>query len=166
MDDGLGAMVTTVVEEAGFEVILLRTTKLSAHAWIDREPGGVTIDDCVQLTREVRGRLLDDEKDFRDYDLEIQSPGLDRPITRPKDFQRFAGKEVKVRLKEPELGRKNFRGFLVGLTEENRVELKGDESWSFPLEAISITRLIPELPAIPKSERKPRKSRRKRPKDH
>ena len=81
--------------------------------YLDKK-GGITLDDCEHLSSRI-GALLD-EADFISgaYVLEVSSPGLDRVLKKEKDFVRFAGKTVQVRLKAPQEGRRNFKGVLRG----------------------------------------------------
>ena len=97
--------------------------------YIDKldKPGGVTLGDCVRVS-EVLSDLLD-AKDFihHSYHLEVSSPGLDRPLKKAEDFVRFAGDKVKVQLKEPLSGRRNFTGLLKGIEgDEVLVEIDGE----------------------------------------
>ncbi len=79
--------------------------------YIDKE-GGVTIDDCARVSREL-GNLID-VKDLihRPYVFEVSSPGLNRPLTREKDLLRAVGKKIKVRMWAPVKGRRNYSGYL------------------------------------------------------
>ncbi|MGE0708915.1 MAG: ribosome maturation factor RimP [Planctomycetota bacterium] len=164
-------LVEEVLAARGFEVVQLRSPNpWRLTAWIDREPEPVGVDDCADLTREVRSLLDERGLDPGDFELELQSPGLDRPLTRDKDFVRFAGQQVRIRLHAPDLsGRKRFTGKLLGLDEGGNVLVRGAEAWSLPRAHLAECRLVPDLPT-PKDpharSRKPRKSRRKRPKEH
>ena len=81
------------------------------------KPDGVTLGDCERVSRQV-GAVLDVE-DFISarYTLEVSSPGLDRRLVKPADFERFAGRQVKLVLKAPRAGRRRFRGMLRGVQE-------------------------------------------------
>ncbi|OAQ20485.1 ribosome maturation factor RimP [Thermosulfurimonas dismutans] len=85
--------------------------------YIDK-PGGVTLGDCVKIS-EIVSDLLD-AKDLihHSYHLEVSSPGIDRPLRKKEDFKRFAGDKVKISLKTPLEGRKNFTGILKGIEGE------------------------------------------------
>lgn len=86
------------------------------RVYLDKE-GGITLDDCAYFSDRI-GALLDDANLIeRSYVLEVSSPGLDRVIKKDKDFTRFSGKAVTLRLKAPEEGQRNFKGILRGLRE-------------------------------------------------
>ena len=84
------------------------------RVFIDK-PGGVGVDDCAQVSNEV-GMMLDVENPIpHSFTLEVSSPGLDRPLRKAEDFERFAGSFVRIRLKADRAGRKKFRGRLEKL---------------------------------------------------
>jgi ribosome maturation factor RimP len=99
------------------DVELVDIEYLSGHGrWIVRiyvdKEGGITLDDCARVSREI-GELID-VKDIihHAYVLEVSSPGLNRPLKREKDFQRAIGKKVKAKMLVPLKGRKHFTGYL------------------------------------------------------
>ncbi|NDY43345.1 ribosome maturation factor RimP [Dissulfurirhabdus thermomarina] len=81
------------------------------------KPGGVTVDDCAEVSRWVGDALDVHDPVPGPYRLEVSSPGINRPLTREADFERFAGEKVLVQLKAPLEGRKTFRGVLEGLSD-------------------------------------------------
>lgn len=87
--------------------------------YVDRE-GGLTLDDCEVFHRALQSRV--EELDY-DY-LEVSSPGLDRPLTREKDFEKAQGEEVEVHLYRALDGKKKFIGLLLGLTQDGIVEIR------------------------------------------
>ncbi len=100
----------------GMELILAECLKMRTHwlvrIYIDRE-GGVTVDDCAQISNQL-GDLLDvHDTPPGPYTLEVSSPGLDRPLDRDKDFLKYRGSRVHLRLTEKIEGRRDFRGELV-----------------------------------------------------
>ncbi|MCX5793994.1 MAG: ribosome maturation factor RimP [Elusimicrobia bacterium] len=108
--------------------------------YLDKK-GGITLDDCEHLSNRI-GALLD-EADLIPgaYVLEVSSPGLDRVLKKEKDFARFAGKTVQVRLKAPQDGRRNFKGTLQGLADGKvAVECEGAR-FEFALGLIDEARL-------------------------
>ena len=87
----------------------------------DRQP--MTVDDCAEISRSLSAILDVEDPITGAYTLEVSSPGIDRPLTRPQDFERFAGFEAKVETKEPVEGRKRFRGQMLGLNDQNEIRL-------------------------------------------
>ena len=100
--------------------------------YLDKE-GGITLDDCEHLSNRI-GALLDEADAVQgSYVLEVSSPGLDRIIKKEKDFIRFAGKAVQVRLKVAENGRRNFKGLLRGWREGKVLLQCEGKDFEFPL---------------------------------
>ncbi|HKY04085.1 MAG TPA: ribosome maturation factor RimP, partial [Blastocatellia bacterium] len=92
--------------------------------YIDK-PGGVNHGDCELVSNQV-GTLLDVEDLIADhYTLEVSSPGVERGLYKPEDYQRFAGNRVRLRTAEPINGQRNFRGKLIGI-DRNTVTLDAD----------------------------------------
>ncbi|HPC73443.1 MAG TPA: ribosome maturation factor RimP [Syntrophales bacterium] len=113
--------VEPVIDAEGMELVdvecLRMKTRWLVRIYIDKE-GGVTIDDCTDISRQV-GDLLDVyDIPPGPYTLEVSSPGLDRPLALDKDFIRFRGSKIKVRLTDKIEGSRNFRGTLEGFLEE------------------------------------------------
>lgn len=101
-------------------------------------PGGVDLGLCERVTRELRDLL-------ESYALEVSSPGIDRPLTKPEHFRRFLGSEVKVRTEEPIAGRRNFTGTLKDADDE-AVALDADGTEvRIPLAGIRRSNLIPDF---------------------
>ena len=102
---------------------LLRVTidRLPAHSYPGGDGESVTVDDCERVTRQLQYVL--DVEGVAYQRLEVSSPGLDRPLKRPADYERFAGHEVQITLKAPFQGRKNYRGLLTQAADGWRLEL-------------------------------------------
>ena len=137
--------ITPLVEQEGAELVDLTFAKEGPkwvlRAYIDK-PGGFTLDDCAYFSDRI-GALMD-ETDLvtQSYVLEVSSPGLDRIVKKEKDFQRFSGKTVKLRLKAPQNGQRNFKGTLRGWKDGNvLVEVKPGETLSFSFPLIDEVRL-------------------------
>ena len=105
---------------------------------------GITLDDCVEVSRQF-GRLLDVEDIIPGkYNLEVSSPGLNRPLTRPEHFTRFAGRNVTVRAMFED-GRRKIKGRLLGLSD-GQVELEiKDGTLTVPWDRIERVQLVPEV---------------------
>ena len=85
--------------------------------FIDRESGGVTLNDCETVNRDLGAALDVEDIISHAYTLEVSSPGLDRTLSKPEHFARFTGSRVKVKTFQPINGQKVFRGTLLGLVE-------------------------------------------------
>ena len=138
------ALLTPLIEQEGGELVDLQWRK-EGHQWVLRlfldKPNGVTLDDCAYFSDRVSATLDEGDKISRSYVLEVSSPGLDRVIKKDKDFERFAGKPVKLRLKLPENGQRRFAGTLKGL-DEGKVSVQVDKDLkSFARENIDELRL-------------------------
>ncbi|HUX07775.1 MAG TPA: ribosome maturation factor RimP [Acidobacteriota bacterium] len=142
--------VERIVTLEGLELVHLEF-KHESGTWVLRiyidKPGGVGLDDCTGISREV-GMMLEVENLIsHSYNLEVSSPGLDRPLKKLEDFRRFAGKSVRIKLKPEHQGRKKFRGRIAGVDGEeilieNDVEL---QTHRLPLAEIHSARLEVEL---------------------
>lgn len=116
---------------------------LKLRLYIDK-PGGVKLDDCAMFSREL-GDLLDINlgDDVGTYNLEVSSPGFDRPLVKPADFERFKGNEVKIKTNSAIDGQKNFKGTLVG-TAPGVIKLKvNGKVVEIPFQEIARARLNP-----------------------
>jgi ribosome maturation factor RimP len=112
--------------------------------FIDAQPAGVTVDDCARVSNHLT-RLFAVEN--VDYDrLEVSSPGLDRPLKKPADYERFAGQRVQLRTRLPLEARRNFTGVLLGV-QAGRVRLQIEEGRVLEFEPAQIekARLVPEF---------------------
>ncbi len=138
-----------VILSKGMELVEVEWQR-ERQGWVLRlyidKPGGVTLGDCVKIS-EIVGDLLD-AKDLihHSYHLEVSSPGLDRPLRKKEDFKRFAGDKVKITLKAPREGRKNFTGLLRGLEgEEVLLETVEGEVVRIPYQEIKKAHLKGEI---------------------
>jgi ribosome maturation factor RimP len=111
------------------------------RVYIDKE-GGVTLDDCVLISRQL-GDLLDvNLEGAGKYNLEVSSPGPDRPLGKFQDFDRFKHCMAKLRVKKPIEGRKNFTGILQGVVDEYvRIQI-AEKAVNIPYQNISRARLV------------------------
>jgi len=109
--------------------------------YIDR-PGGVTLDDCARVSRQL-GDLLDVQLETEGpYRLEVSSPGVDRPLGLPTDFDRFKGREATIRTVRPRDGRRQFKGELGGMVDDDVVLQAREGTFRIPLEEILRARLV------------------------
>ena len=121
IDRRMAEIITPVIEDMGFELVRVRlmsgkTTTLQIMA--DKPDGGIEVDDCAEISQAV-GAVLDVEDPILDeYTLEVSSPGIDRPLTRLKDFEMFEGYEAKIETGEMIDGRRRFKGELAGVEDD------------------------------------------------
>jgi len=113
--------VEPIIEELGCE--LVEVEYLSEHGrWVLRitadKEGGITLEDCARISREVENGIEVADTVPHAYVLEVSSPGLNRPLTRRKDFSRAVGQKVKVRTATPLGGRRNFSGQLQAFSDD------------------------------------------------
>ncbi len=141
--------LTPVLEQEQVELVDL-TYQKSHGGWtlslfLDK-PGGITLDDCAEWSNRI-GLLIDGENLIeRSYVLEVSSPGLDRPLRKLKDFERFAGQKVHARLFAPMEGQKNFHGMLLGADESViKLELDDKRRVELPRSQIAKCRLNPVI---------------------
>lgn len=130
MDRRITEIITPTVEDMGYEVVRVRlmTGKESILQIMAQKPDGtIEVDDCGEISAAVSA-LLDVEDPIVDvYTLEVSSPGIDRPLTRMKDFDQWDGFEAKIETEELIDGRRRFKGFLRG-TEADEVLIEIEEN--------------------------------------
>lgn len=132
-DRRLAEIITPVIEDMGYELVRIRfqggKTK-TVQIMADKPDGGIEVDDCAQISTAVSA-TLDVEDPIEDaYDLEVSSPGIDRPLTRLKDFQVWKGYEAKLETADLIDGRKRFRGTLQGVEDDEvliEIDLDGED---------------------------------------
>jgi len=150
------ALLTTIIEpEAqalGFDLVRVKmyggTSDPTLQVMAERpETRQLTIDDCADLSRRISDRLDALEAEGRDpiegaYRLEVSSPGIDRPLTRPKDFADWAGHEARITLAEKVDGRKILTGDLVGIEDDRvSIDVRGHQRMTVSLSQIADAKL-------------------------
>ena len=141
-------MIEPTIEQLGYELSDLEL-KIGGRDGIVRvfidKPEGVDLSDCEIVSRQLSA-ILDVENPLPGhYTLEVSSPGLDRKLTKPAHFQRFLGETVRIKLRFPVAGRRNFRGALR-FADDEKIEVEVDgESHSLTIARIESARLIPSL---------------------
>ena len=146
------SLVAPVVQDSGLELLRIRITGQDGEQVLqimaDRDEGMITVEDCERISRAISA-VLDVEDPLKgQYILEVSSPGMARPLCRPKDFIRWAGFEAKLELSRAFDGRKRFRGVLSGYEDGEvlmDVQLDGHEetpTLGFKFKDISEARLV------------------------
>lgn len=139
-------LIAPTLGQLGFDivrVVLGGERRMRLQVMVEgKDGGGPSVEDCGRLSRAIEA-ILDVEDPIRSaYVLEVSSPGIDRPLTRLKDFQRFAGQEAKVEMLMPVAGRRRFSGKLAGLEGQNiLIDCEG-ERLSLPFTALQRAKLL------------------------
>lgn len=140
----LEAIIEQAVTGLGFELVDFETSPRARllRVFIDG-PNGITVEDCANVSNHLT-RLFAVEN--VDYDrLEVSSPGLDRPLKKVADYQRFTGSDVQLRVRVPVNGQRNFAGVIVG-ADEGKVKLSSDKGViELDFEQIEKARLVPKF---------------------
>ncbi|KAB7628439.1 ribosome maturation factor RimP [Alkalilimnicola sp. S0819] len=118
----LTALIEPVVEGLGYELVGLEYLPNPKNGllrlYIDA-PEGITLEDCTRVSHQVSGVLDVEDPIPGNYHLEVSSPGLDRPIFKAADYERFVGEQVRIRIQGILEGRRKFAGVLRGLEDEH-----------------------------------------------
>ncbi|MBF0118483.1 MAG: ribosome maturation factor RimP [Desulfobacterales bacterium] len=143
--DKVTKLAESLCESEGMELVHVEYQKESAgriiRVYIDRETG-VNIDDCMNISKQL-GVLLDvNINTYYPYNLEVSSPGFDRPLGKLKDFERFKGKTAKIKTEEAVCDRKNFTGILSGVSQDIVKILVDGENFDIPHKFIVKARLV------------------------
>jgi ribosome maturation factor RimP len=142
----LSKLFEPVVESMGYELVGVEFLGAGGHGtlriYIDRDDG-VSLDDCAAISHQISGILDVEEPIKQAYDLEVSSPGIDRPLFKLADFERFAGRMAKIKLTVGQLGRKNFKGELQGVADSKLVSIEVDgEIYDLPYADIARANLV------------------------
>jgi ribosome maturation factor RimP len=110
-------LIEPVLEGMGFRLVRVKLSGPTLQIMAERPDGSFTIDDCEQASRAISPMLDVEDVISSRYFLEMSSPGIDRPLVRAQDFERWAGHEAKIEMAVPQAGRKRFRGVLEGVAD-------------------------------------------------
>lgn len=144
----LQALLAPVVEALGYQCWGIEFLSQGRHSllrvYIDHE-NGILIDDCEKVSRQISGVLDVEDPISSEYTLEVSSPGMDRPLFRLEQFAAHAGEFVKIKLRSPYEGRRNFQGLLRGVEEQDVVVLVEDHEYLLPIDMIDKANIIPRF---------------------
>lgn len=144
--DRVAALIEGPLEGLGYELVRVQLSggdRPVLQIMAERSDGAaMTVEDCADISRSVSALLDAEDPIAGAYTLEVSSPGIDRPLTRPRDFERFAGFEARIETHESVAGRRRFKGRLLGL-EDGVVSLAVDaDTVRLPIDAIAKARLV------------------------
>lgn len=145
ISDQIEQLIELPIESLGYELVGIEYIKNGQHTvlriYIDAEQG-IGIEDCERVSHQVSGVLEVEDPISSAYSLEVSSPGFDRPLFKARDFERFIGSEVKIAMKLPIQGRRNFKGVLQGFDNGEIVILVDGEEYGLPLTKLAKARLV------------------------
>ena len=155
VESGVAARVAVIIEPAivdlGYRLVRVRVTGqngCTVQIMAERPDGTMNVEGCEEISQAVSPALDVDDPIQAAYHLEISSPGIDRPLVRASDFERWAGHLAKIDTSEPVAGRKRFRGILRGVAGQDalltRDDAKSEEERdvAIPMRAIAEARLV------------------------
>jgi ribosome maturation factor RimP len=139
-----------VIEKAGFKLVRLRVmggANKTLQVMAERPDGSMDVEGCAILSHVLLDFIEAEDPIEGEYELEVSSPGIDRPLTRLMDFSRWSGHEAKIELTLPIDGRKRFRGTLLGLDGQDVMirpidSKEGNADIKFPFRAIANAKLV------------------------
>jgi ribosome maturation factor RimP len=144
----LSELLTPTVESLGFELwgleLLSPNRRPTLRIYIERD-SGVTVDDCALVSRHISSVLDVEDPIQGEYTLEVSSPGIDRLVFKPQQYALYVGEPIEVRLRFPYEGRRKFRGWLMGLEQDDVVVRVDDHDYLLPLNQIDRARVQPRL---------------------
>lgn len=114
------------------------------RVFIDSE-NGINVDDCAAVSHQASAVLDVEDPISGEYNLEVSSPGMDRPLFTLDQFQRYSGEQVKIRLRAPFEGRRNFSGRLVGVEADEVVVAVDEHEYLLPIELIDKANVVPRF---------------------
>lgn len=148
LDRRITALLESEAHRRGTEIVAVEVIGGHGHptvrVYLDR-PGGIDIDAIAEANRWIDAVLEADEPFKGAYTLEVSSPGIERPLVKLTDFERFAGQPASVRLDEPLGGRAKFFGTIDGVDGETILLTSDDETFRLPFGHIAKARLKPEI---------------------
>jgi len=147
-EDKLTVLLRPAVEETGKELWGVEFVSAGKHSvlriYIDHE-NGINVDDCAEVSRQV-GAILDVEDPIStEYNLEVSSPGLDRPLFNKAHYQEIVGETVSVKLSIPLNGRRKFKGKLSAIENDSLIIIVDGEDYEIEINNIDKGNLVPQF---------------------
>jgi len=144
----LQALLAPVIEALGYVCWGVEYISQGRHSllrvYIDH-PNGILVEDCEKVSRQVSGVLDVEDPITNEYTLEVSSPGMDRPLFTLEQFAAHAGEQIKVKLRSPFDGRRNFQGLLRGVEDQDVVVQVDEHEYLLPIEMIDKANVVPRF---------------------
>jgi len=133
----------------GYELVGIEFQGSTQHGtlrvYIDHE-NGIGVDDCVAISHQISAILDVEEPIQQAYDLEVSSPGINRPLFKAQDYEQYSGHSAKIKMAVPLNGRRNFKGVLQGVIDSRSVQIMVDkEGYDLPISDIAKANLVGEI---------------------
>lgn len=148
IEELVSGWVEEIIENQELELVDVEYKK-EQQGWVLRvfldKPDGINIEDCQKVSLLLDNRLDEEDPIPGAYSLEVSSPGLERPLTKAQDYERFAGRLVQIRTYSGLHGRKRFEGVLQGLQDDQVLLEFGGETINIPLQLIAKANLALEF---------------------
>jgi ribosome maturation factor RimP len=148
LEKNLTDMLNAPVEAIGFELVGIEFVRAGKHStlrvFIDSEDG-IDVDDCADVSRQVSAVLDVEDPISTEYNLEVSSPGMDRPLFKAEHYAKALGEEVSLKLNFPQDGRRNFKGLITESTDKAvHINVDGQE-FILPLGNIAKANIVPNF---------------------
>lgn len=144
----LEALVVPIVEALGFRSWGIEYLSQGRHTllrvYIDH-PDGISVEACATVSRQISAVLDVEDPITGDYTLEVSSPGMDRPLFTLEQFAEHTGEQVKIRLRVPYEGRRNFQGVIRGVEGDEVILLVDEHEYLLPIDSIDKSNIIPRF---------------------
>ena len=139
-------LIAPTLTDLGYDVVrvkMIGSSRPTLQVMAERQDdAAMTVEDCATISRAVSALLDVEDPISGAYTLEVSSPGLDRPLVKPRDFERYSGLEAKVELRQAVDGRRRFRGVLAGYHEDVVTIVTDQGAAALPFEEIDNAKLI------------------------
>lgn len=148
LEKKLTEMLEAPVEAVGFELIGVEFIRAGKHStlrlYIDSE-NGVEVEDCASVSHQVSAVLDVEDPISTEYNLEVSSPGMDRPLFKPAHYEQVLEQSVTVKLQMPQDGRRNFKGLLKSCNENTFILLVDKDEFELAYDNVLKANLVPEF---------------------
>lgn len=148
LEKKLTEMLQAPVEAVGFELVGIEFIRAGKHStlrlYIDSE-NGVEVDDCAKVSHQVSAVLDVEDPITAEYNLEVSSPGMDKPLFKPAHYQQVVDQTISVKLQMPQDGRRNYKGLLKSCDERNFIIVVDKDEFELAYDNVLKANLVPDF---------------------
>jgi len=149
LEEKIENLLKPTIESMGFQMWGCEYLPAGKHStlrvYIDKDPEGVTVDDCGDVSRQVSAIMDVEDPISNAYMLEVSSPGMDRPLFRPEQYRVYEGQEIQLRTAVAIMGRKRFKGIMTQVNEDGIVVEVDGEAYDIPFGQIDKANVVPQF---------------------